>query len=828
MKIQVINVETSDIIELEGHEAPILGLSLDPKDEFVASSSADGTIRVWSILKKQSIHVWNDVVPKCNSFFTARSYGLPSFHCKDGSYLAYPHNKTVVIVERKHWKESFQLTCTSLKADLTICKYSLCGTRLAAASTYGEIIVWDVNTKELIGYVEHEQNAKITGLVWSLKKSDEIAYCDSLGQLGCIEVTGFEKTVDESITPLAYSNDEDNLLVENKIDDDDDDDNVISLDKIKASVDIEDDLKSISSATSVKQSNVKNYVPEVNLQPPFQPGSSPDHLLSRFMAWNDTGMIRCFTSEDGEESSIEVEFHDTTIHHSMHINNYLGHKIAALSPYALALCCPPSDDMPSKLVVVALQGWGSGNKEWTLDFPENEEALCVAAGNNFVAVATSKRNLRIYMIGGTQREILALPGPVVSMNAFESSLLIAYHYSIGFSEDQCMKLLWIKIRGFNVHTQTINIPLSSASNLMWLGFSDLGSPAILDADDIIKMYDKKIAMWRVVSDMNRQVKGKMNHYFLIGINEEQRLVRCILCKGSYYPPTTPKPIISEVPLSPPFCEPDADKTALEMKLWQISSNETDQNTAVLGLIASACRRNADYCAVQLCEEIATPKVIDLAITYAKKMSRIALAEKLESIADLKEQAAEKDIENVDKDITENSNKEMDDYIENGFDCEDIVTPTFDTKKSEMEIRPLSMSNSLIVRRSNPFIKSGKSPLAKGLEGLSTAPQKPIKQATPKPLPTKSIVKNTRSKESFVNWYAKQKKSLQEEFPHLNSSDLTKEALQRYKDEVAAPCSQTDEVLEGKKRKASPELKLENQPKRSVSSALSAFSYLGEN
>lgn len=72
--------------------------------------------------------------------------------------------------------------------------------------------------------------------------------------------------------------------------------------------------------------------------------------------WNDVGMVRCFTSEDEENSSIEVEFHDAAIHRSMHINNYLRHSIAALSTQTLALSCPPSDDNPSKIVVIVLQG----------------------------------------------------------------------------------------------------------------------------------------------------------------------------------------------------------------------------------------------------------------------------------------------------------------------------------------------------------------------------------------------------------------------------------------------------------------------------------------
>jgi len=82
-------------------------------------------------------------------------------------------------------------------------------------------------------------------------------------------------------------------------------------------------------------------------------------------------------------------------------------------------------------VSLCILGWGSGNKEWSLDLPEGEESECLAAGDNFVAVATSRRNLRIFMIGGTQREILALPGPVVTMNGLGNRLLVAYHAGIG-------------------------------------------------------------------------------------------------------------------------------------------------------------------------------------------------------------------------------------------------------------------------------------------------------------------------------------------------------------------------------------------------------------
>ncbi|KAK2582311.1 hypothetical protein KPH14_004650 [Odynerus spinipes] len=818
MRIQVTDINTSNSIELEGHEAPILGLSLDPKEEFVASSSADGSVRVWSIKEKRSVNIWNNVVPKSNSFFTAKAYCTPSFHPKDGSCLAYPHNKDVIIVERLTWKESHKLKCPSLKSEFSICKFSECATRLAASTVYGEVIVWNTNDMGLIGYIEHPQNAKITALVWKPNKPDEISFCDSSGQLGCVEVVESESVDmqnDEYPTNKdIYQNTELPLNdIGGDYDDDDDGENVISLNKIKASVDHEDDEKSDIISEKV-QDDIKTFVPEKRIQPPFQPGSSPIHLLSRFMMWNEIGIVKCFNAEDEEESSIEVEFHDVTVHRSIHINNYLKHTIAALSSYALVLNCPISEDAASKLVVVVLQGWGSGNKEWSIDLPEGEDGQCVAAGDNFIAVATSRRYLRIFMIGGTQREVIALPGPVVSMNAMRNHLVVAYHDGLGTSGDQHMSLLCIQVLGARLRNQTLSIPLSPSSDLMWLGISDLGSPVIMDTEDVIKIYDKKSCLWRVICDMDRQGKGKADHYFIIGVSEERRVISCVLCKGSYYPPTTPRPIVVEITLTIPLCEPESEKTEKEMTLWQLGSQPSEENEAVLFLIALACRNNVEYRAVELCEQIASSKVLDLAIKYAARINRTALMKKIEAIADTKEQ------QNEDKESdVQNDTKNLDESIVE--DTEEVVLTPVTAKKPEVEIRPLSMSDTL--RRSNPFVKNANSPSTTGLIGLSNAQEKSQKSVIDKKAPVKSKPKNDVKRETFVSWYAKQKKHLQEEFPDHTPAELTKIALSKYKEMSATSMQNTDELTEGKKRKLSQSPESDNnQTKRSYIEKLSNF------
>ena len=51
--------------------------------------------------------------------------------------------------------------------------------------------------------------------------------------------------------------------------------------------------------------------------------------------WNDVGIVRQYNSE--EENSIDIEFHDTSVHHAMHITNNHNYTMASLSTEAVLL-----------------------------------------------------------------------------------------------------------------------------------------------------------------------------------------------------------------------------------------------------------------------------------------------------------------------------------------------------------------------------------------------------------------------------------------------------------------------------------------------------------
>lgn len=71
--IKVYDNETSSIVDLVGHKGPILGLDLTSTG-LLASTSGDGTVKVWDIKEQKVIHSF-DGIYKATSFELADRYG---------------------------------------------------------------------------------------------------------------------------------------------------------------------------------------------------------------------------------------------------------------------------------------------------------------------------------------------------------------------------------------------------------------------------------------------------------------------------------------------------------------------------------------------------------------------------------------------------------------------------------------------------------------------------------------------------------------------------------------------------------------------------------
>lgn len=333
-----------------------------------------------------------------------------------------------------------------------------------------------------------------------------------------------------------------------------------------------DDAKSDGRNTAMG-----NYVKTFQSQPPFQPGSTSKSLEHRYMIWNDIGIVRAHATQS--EDSIEVEFHDASVHHGLHVVNHLHHTMASLSSAVLALC----NETPSKLVCIVLGGSG-GSREWSMSMPNCEEILCVTASSKLVAVATDARLLRIFSVSGTQREVLSIPGPIVSLAAHKDRIAIAYHRSPA-SENQHISMMLIQTIGLSIRCRQIDVPSTPNSKLTWIGYSDQGSPVVCDSMGMVNMFSIRSNYWVPICDTSRHTKGASDNFFIVEVSEAQKIVRAILCRGSSHPPTTPKPMVSELNMQLPLCDIEADQTQLEDTLIQNSTFNIDDSEKTIKEVA---------------------------------------------------------------------------------------------------------------------------------------------------------------------------------------------------------------------------------------------------
>lgn len=89
------------------------------------------------------------------------------FHPTSNDHLAYPLDKTVLILGTADWSEKFNLSCYSVDAPFSIVQFSPCGKFLAAASQDGSITVWNMINQTLVGVNQHPSSVAVCAMVWN-------------------------------------------------------------------------------------------------------------------------------------------------------------------------------------------------------------------------------------------------------------------------------------------------------------------------------------------------------------------------------------------------------------------------------------------------------------------------------------------------------------------------------------------------------------------------------------------------------------------------------------------------------------------------------------
>ncbi|KAK5644872.1 hypothetical protein RI129_006172 [Pyrocoelia pectoralis] len=638
MEVKVINLaKQSEILSFSGLSGPPLSVSLNPKARMLAVTSGDGMLRIWNV-EDSSLLKEIDCVPKTNSFMNADCLSRIHFDPVLGRCLAYPNRSTVIIVDTTSWSEKLILMSPEVDSTYSIVQFSPCGELMAGATQDGSLVVWHITSQNVVGVTKHPKSISICSIAWNPKGNGEIAFCDVQGQLGiitnCLKPTmnvGAENSKVETVINEDFTNEVDFGDLQFEEDDDEDNENAVSLEKLKKEV-MGGDSESEAEKASSRAPTPRPRTPEIPLQTAFMPTSTPEHLNPRYLCWNEIGVVKSYRNDINDDSakSIEVEFHDSSLHNSMMIQNFHDYTMGSLSSIVFTI---------AKSNFVAVIPLSAGVKEWNINIAEEEEEeiICIACSDNLVCLGTSNNFIRVYSVYGTQKGIFAVPGPLVCITAHRSMLLSAYHSSSPRNGDQCISMMLTKLEGFAIESKDLKSTLRPETTLLWLGFSDCDTPALQDSSGLLYLYPESCNVWLPLCDTKKKCNNPSDGFFITALFESYQSVRGIRCRGSVYPGFTPRPTLSEIPLEPPFIEMNTEKSQLEANLFtwsliKVADVEKKIKETALKTFALACRNNLDQRALELITMLSNPQLVTLATKYATKLNRRRLAEKLMEMA----------------------------------------------------------------------------------------------------------------------------------------------------------------------------------------------------
>ncbi|KAJ2488959.1 DNA polymerase alpha accessory factor Mcl1 [Coemansia sp. RSA 2050] len=678
---------------LVGHRGSVNSVAYSPDSKYLASSGCDGTVRIWDMREGDPACV--QIMPKA-AYVCEPGNSMEQYKIRwspDGRTLAIPcTDHSIKLIEHSNWDVTALLAGGHTN---TICHlaWSPSGKYLASASLDCQVVVWNVAArKAMLSYANANALCQVE---WN-PQSNMLAFSDCTGAMYIWDdvipteqghAAPFERALADAVTlgkdKLMSDLFDDTATADRASEDgmDEDEDEGDFLDAGDATADAMDDFVVDDDGAGYAERQAPRWTAvaasEVQC---FQPGSTPWLGSRRYLAFTMVGSV-VSVAQDESHNTIEIEFYDKSVHRDFHFSDSFKFSMAALSDSG-CLFATTSKELANdrslrgaaaeadEISVVSYKGFASwsANSDWTFKLPPKENPRCIATSSQGAAVVTSLGNLRLFTCGGAQRHIETLPNRVVTCVARDDMLLVILGALGTIRSSDGMKQLEYEYVLMNMDGQsrlaTGSCPVTPASEIVWVGFSEEGHPAVCDSKGLLRVLHKywapTHASWVPILDSRKlsRDRGKREGFWPVAISARQFIVAT--CQGkSKYPPF-PKPILDELDIDLPLLNTDTQVGQQEAKYLAsrlfveqqrgeaeriggeypggasaLVRDELGQDKLLLRLIQLACKSDKTQRAMDLAMMIALEKSFDAAVKIAVFLKQSSLAERLVRLRETK-------------------------------------------------------------------------------------------------------------------------------------------------------------------------------------------------
>ncbi|VDL74978.1 unnamed protein product [Nippostrongylus brasiliensis] len=621
----------------------VISVAIDPKEEVYAVACCDGSVTIFDIRTNEKLASHEHMFSSFGDL-SADSPRHSLCWSKTGSELFIPSQGCIKVISRDGWSQNYKgLRCTGCESDVfsTSC-LSKCGQYLCSSTLSNKIILWKVSDRSVLSQHMYTRGEKrtISSVKFAPFNEKHLIVVDIEEGL-CVlknavpstaEAATAKKDIGKAKESAEDKEDTDDDagdsdrsrsggFIDNEAEDDGDTRMSVDIGAIKKKYGFGDDGsgklddygftvsdRPPSTDFSAVQETFPISAPPAPVAPPpqvieyrpptiptfFASSASPDHLTQRYL----------------------ISFHDASLHPTIVLDNGTTEYVMAdLSDQAVALASKAEEKGErSELLVIHISSWDTDSKRWTTKLPLKESALDVLVSQELVCVVTTKRNLRIFSLTGTQRHIIAHPSPILTTACFGNQVAICSIFGGDYYE---------KSKPHRANFQHV--------------------VTIYDADDTINLLTPS-GFWIPIFDGKLETTNKSDAIWPIAVTEgRQRQIRYLYCKGSKHPLVAVKMAPLIAPWALPYCTAESDKSKLEQELFL---NELQQSEArssggqsltelaashlqsLVKLFALACKSERDGRAAELAGLVSSAKGIQMMCNYAAKLKRSTLAEKV--------------------------------------------------------------------------------------------------------------------------------------------------------------------------------------------------------